>query len=85
MDRLTEKNKNGQYVAAGQDMEKVIQRLGEFEDAYQDLMDSREQTPKILEEMRLQGKEKTIRYKETMAQKLINLNLVAFFESHGLR
>jgi hypothetical protein len=82
--RFTVKNNDGYYVPA-ENIKKAIQRLGEFEDAYEDLMNSKVQIPKDLENMRIQGKEKTVRYKETMAQKLINNSIIMFFENHGLK
>ena len=84
MNRFTVKNKDGYYVP-DRCAKDAIQRLGEFEDAYEDLMNSQSQIPIDLENMRIQGKEKTVRYKETMVQKLINSNIVTFFERHGLK
>jgi hypothetical protein len=84
MNRITTINENG-YFISDEYTKDAIQRLGEFEDAYEDLMNSQTQIPKDLESMRTQGKEKTVRYKETMAQKLINNNIVLFFEKHGLK
>ena len=83
MKRLTEKNESGHYIVADEDMVKAIQKLGVLEDAYDDLIKSQEQIPKDLQELRMQGKEKTVRYKETMTQKLINSNIIMFFERHG--
>ena len=85
MERLTKKTNDGIYSISDPDMEKAIQKLGLFEDAYEDLIDSQVQIPKDLETMRNQGKEKTVRYRETMAQKLINNHIVMFFEKHGLK
>ena len=84
MNRYTTKNKGG-YIVSDEYIQKAIQRLGEFEDAFEDLLRSQVQIPKDLENLRTQGKEKTVRYKETMAQKLINKNIVMFFEKHGIR
>ena len=84
MNRFTVKNEGG-YIVPNENIEKAIERLGEFEDAYEDLMCSQAQIPKDLENLRAQGKEKTVRYKETMAQKLINNSIVMFFEQHGLK
>ena len=84
MNRFTEKSNDGYLVPDGQTRD-AIQRLGEFEDAYEDLMNSQAQIPKELEDLRLQGKEKTVRYKETLAQKLINNSILMFFEKHGLK
>jgi len=85
MDRLTEKRKDGYYVVSGEDTKQAIQRLGLYEDAYESLINSLEQIPKDLEDMRQQGKEKTVRYKETLTQKLINNNIVMFFQQHGVK
>ena len=85
MNRLTGKNAEGLFIIDDKGMDNAIQRLGKFEDAYEDLMIRQEQIPKELETLRIQGKDKTVTYKETMAQKLINNNIVAFFERHGLK
>ena len=84
MNRITIKNTNS-YFIPDEYTKDAIQRLGEFEDAYEVLMNNQVQIPKDLENMRTQGKEKTVRYKETMAQKLINNSIVMFFENHGLK
>ena len=49
-----------------EDFEDAIHKLGKFEDAYDSLMSSQTQIPLDLEKMRMEGKEKTIRYKEIM-------------------
>ena len=53
MNRFTEKNKDG-YFVSDEDIKKAIQRLGEFEDAYEDLMNRQVQIPKELESMRME-------------------------------
>ena len=59
-------------------------RLSKFEDAYQDLQNSMTELPAKLEELRIQGKEKTVTYKELLTQKLINNNILMFFEKNGI-
>lgn len=85
MNRLTIKDKDGNFSVADKDIQKAVQQLGIFEDAYENLMNNQEQIPKDLEELRKQGKEKTVRYKETMAQKLINSSIIMFFKRHGIK
>ena len=85
MDRFTVKGINGSYSIADDDVGKAVHKLGLFEDAYDELFLSIERIPSELEAMRVQGKEKTVRYKETLAQKLIYNNIAAFFEQHGLK
>ncbi len=84
MKRFTEKNKEG-YCISDENLKDAVQRLGEFEDAYEALKYRQELIPKELESLRLQGKEKTVKFREAMAQKLINNNIILFFESHGLK
>lgn len=84
MNRLTEKKEDGNYTVINNDIEAIIKRLGLFEDAYDSLMNSQEHIPKELVLLREQGKEKTVTYKEKMTRKLINNNIVMFFESHGI-
>ena len=84
MKRITIKSIDD-YSVPDESIKDAIQRLGEFEDAYDDLMNSQEKIPKDLEIMRTKGKEKTVSYKETLVQKLINNSIVMFFEIHGLK
>ena len=85
MERLTVLGMDGRYSVTDDEINSAIQKLGLFEDAYDDLIASIERIPSELEEMRVQGKEKTVRYKETVAQKLINNSILTFFERHGLK
>ena len=82
MNRITIKDKNGYHIDV--DIETVIQRLGVFEDAYENLINSQNRIPLELEELRKQGKEKTVKYKETVTKKLINTNIIMFFERYGI-
>jgi hypothetical protein len=84
LNRLTERNIEGHYIISVENIENAIQKLGIFEDAYDSLMESQKQIPKELESLRLNGKEKTVTYRETMARKIMNNNIVMFFEKHGL-
>ena len=82
--RYTTKNA-GVYSVPQEDLHNAIQELGKFEDAWENLMISQAQIPLDLEKMRTEGKEKTVRYKETVAQKLINNSIVLFLEKYGLK
>ena len=59
-------------------------RSEKFEKAYQSLLESMSDIPIKLESLRNEGKEKTATYKELMTQKLINNNILMFFEKHGI-
>ena len=85
MERLIKKNKDGKYIIFDECLEQAMLKLGMFEDAHENLMNNQIQIPKDLETLREQGKEKTVRYKEMMAQKLINNHIAMFFEKYGLR
>ena len=60
------------------------ERLAKFDAAYRDLQNSIAELPGKLETLRAQGKEKTVTYKELLTQKLINNNILMFFEKHGI-
>ena len=60
------------------------ERLAKFEAAYRDLQNSISELPGKLETLRSQGKEKTVTYKELLAQKLTNNSILMFFEKHGI-
>jgi len=81
---MTGKSEQG-YTLSHQDMEKAIQMLGQWEDALEELQRAQQQIPKDLEALRSSGKEKTVQYREMLAQKLINNNILLFIESHGLK
>jgi hypothetical protein len=83
--RFTNKTDDGNYYVSDENIINAINRLGLFENAYEDLINNQTQIPKDLQELRLQGKEKTVRYKETMAQKLINNHIITFFEKYGFK
>ncbi len=85
MDRFTKRTKEGRFVVDSSRMEAAIQRLAQFEDAYQELTDSQTQIHPKLKKLRADGKEKTVRYREMMAQKLVNLNMLLFLEKYGIR
>jgi len=84
MSRFTTKNEDGRYTVPDGSAEEAIQMLGLFEDAQEELLNSQKQIPKDLEELRAEGKEKTVRYKEMVAQRLANNNTMMFLERHGI-
>ena len=59
-------------------------RLAAFEEAYNELTDSLVTIPAQLEKLKGQGKEKTVRYRELLGQKLMNGQIKALFERHGI-
>ena len=61
-----------------------VQRLAAFESVYQELRDSRTTIPAEMEKLKAAGKEKTVRYRELLGQKLMNSQIVALFTRHGI-
>ena len=51
----------------------------------QDLAAQQEEIPRRLQELRSQGREKTVQFRELLAQKLVNQNLCLLMERYGLR
>ncbi|MDD2480741.1 MAG: hypothetical protein PHC44_06400 [Lutispora sp.] len=61
----------------------AINRLGKFEDFYEELISGQSQTQKELDKLRSEGKEKSYRYKELMGKKLTEnhiLNLLKLYD-----
>lgn len=84
MNRLTIKKEDGSYTVAGGDNKKAVERLGAFEDALWELTDEMARIPEELAQLRNSGKEKTVRYREMVARKLITNSIYVFFEEHKL-
>ena len=72
------------YTFADSDAQAHIRRLAAFEGAYNELADSMITIPVELEKLKAEGKEKTVRYRELFGQKLINSQIAALFERHGI-
>jgi len=62
----------------------AIDRLGKFEDFYEALMKGQNQVQEELERLRLEGKEKSYRYKELMAKKLTEKHILDMLKVYGL-
>lgn len=93
MDRITKPlDKQGTYVvdlaqvrsAPGGCICEAINRLGRFEDFYEHLQESQRELPKALQQLRSEGKEKTVTYKELMAKKLTANHILTLLKGYGL-
>lgn len=62
----------------------AVERLAKFEDAYELLRAEQADIAKKLESLRAQGKERTVQFKELLGRKLINAQILQFFETRGL-
>jgi len=83
MKRLTIRTDTGCSVTDSE-LSEAFQRLAAFEDIYEELADNAVTIPPELEKLKTAGKEKTVRYKEMLGQKLIDNHIKALFERHGI-
>ena len=81
MERYT--RREGDRIAVPQ--ERLEEALAQLEDMMQDLAAQQEEIPRRLQELRSQGREKTVQFRELLAQKLVNQNLCLLMERYGLR
>lgn len=84
MTRLTKKADDGTYTVDSEQLAAAIQALARFENAYEGLVGSMSSIPLQLDKLRAEGREKTVTYRETMAQKLIDNHVHMFFARYGI-
>ena len=84
MERYT--RREGDRIAVPQErLEEALARLAQLEDMMQDLAAQQEEIPRRLQELRSQGREKTVQFRELLPQKLVIQNLCLLMERYGLR
>ena len=82
--RLTEKTAHGGYsVPLGREQE-AIQRLAVFENIHQQLADQQGEISAQLEQLRLEGKKNSVKFRELMGKKLANSIVLSTFQANGL-
>ena len=64
--------------------EEASRRLAAFENAYAEFLESRAAVTGELEKLKSAGKEKTVRYREALGQKMIINQIGALFSRHGV-
>lgn len=85
MARMTRRVAEGKaYALVDARVEDAIARLGAFEDLYDSLLAEREKIATELEALRAENKQKTVRFKSLLAQKLTNQSTITLFEVRGL-
>jgi len=62
----------------------AIDRLAKFESFYDDIEKAQNDISIQLDELRKEGKEKTVQFRELFTKKLVNNNVLAFLRFHGL-
>ncbi len=84
MKRYTAKTSAGWILAEEDTLPQALERLGKCEDLFSGLECEQSELSQKLEELRGQGKNKTVQFKELMARKLVNQQLRLRLEQYGL-
>lgn len=84
MARLTEKLPDGQYTVDADRTAEAIQRLGQYEDLAAYLQAQVDDITREMDALRLEGKEKTVKFRELLGNKLLQNNMLAMFKVRGL-
>lgn len=79
MERYTTREGNEVRVQPEQ-LEQALARLAQFEDMAQGLDREQAEIAQRLEQLRSQGREKTVQFRELLAQKLTNQNMKLLLE-----
>ena len=66
-------------------LEEALDRLARFEDMVQGLDREQAEIARRLEQLRGQGREKTVQFRELLAQKLTNQNMKLLLERWNIR
>ncbi len=76
MERLTRRTSDGIEVS---DPAAALERLAQLEDLAETLLAEREQFAQELDTLRLQGKTKTVRFRELLTKKMTNREILSRF------
>jgi len=83
MKRITIKTEIGVTVLET-GMNEAIARLAAYEDVYAVLAENAVMIPLEMEKLKAAGKEKSVRYREMLGQKLMETQFRALFQRHGI-
>ena len=84
MERYTQRREETWVLVEGAELSRALERLGRCEDLLSDLEREQTELSQKLEELRVQGKNKTVQFKELMARKLVNQQLRLRLEQYKL-
>ena len=84
--RFTKLKSNGtdKYCVDDNKIEDAIHKLAVFENMCDEFIRDMTSIPERLEKLRAEKKDKTVAYRELVAQKLINTNILMFFKKHHI-
>ena len=63
----------------------AISKLAKFENIYDDLISKQGEISKELGKLRLEDKTHTVKFKQLLANKMTNANIIILFETYGLK
>lgn len=92
MDILTKALGDGSYVVDHSKVElnvagysgEAINKLARFEGFYADLLLSQTKIPEEMETLRSQGKNKSVRFRELMGEKMFKANIISLIKNYGI-
>lgn len=67
------------------DLEKAVESLAKFEDLYEYIINRETSIPEELAKLRGEGKEKTLRFRELMGQKLLNTSFISLLKQFDIK
>lgn len=62
----------------------AINKLAKFENMYEAILQQQGEISKELEKLRIEGKTNSVKFKQLLANKLTNSNILMIFETYGL-
>ena len=78
-------SRDGHYTVPEADLPRALQRLAGLENMLEELTARQTDIPAELAQLKAAGKEKTVRYRELLGQKLLLNEMLALLERHGVR
>ena len=85
MERYTVQKAGAWVLAEGESsLPRALERLAKCEDLLSDLEREQTELSQTMEALKLQGKQKTVQFRELMARKLVNQQLRLRLESYKL-
>lgn len=93
MERITQEIKKNEFYVTDKDwiqenevgyFGEGIDKLAKYENLYDYLKDNQVETINELEKLRAAGKTKTITFRQLLAKKMMNTNMISLFEICGI-
>lgn len=92
MNRLTKATSKNSYIIDDTTIQQdengysgeAINKLAKFENMYEAIVEQQDEISKELEKLRIEGKTHSVKFKQLLANKLTNSNILMIFETYGL-